>query len=60
MSDRYDRVREMARAERLDELEAEIERLRAALQDPPEDWLKADCERWALAYPEQAALDDAG
>ncbi|MDP8931878.1 MAG: hypothetical protein M3O70_25730 [Actinomycetota bacterium] len=58
MADSYDRAEDMARAERLDELEAEIKRLRAALQDAPEDWLKADYERWALAYPEEAALDD--
>lgn len=58
MSDRYYRAEEMARAERLDELEAEIELLRAALQDAPEDWLEADYERWALAYPEEDALDD--
>ncbi len=58
MSDRYIRAREMARARHLDELEAEIARLRAVLQDAPEDWLKADDERWALAYPEEAALDD--
>ncbi|MDQ4144216.1 MAG: hypothetical protein M3198_10830 [Actinomycetota bacterium] len=58
MSDRYFRAEEMARAERLDELEAEIERLRAALQDAPDDWLKADHERWALAYPDEATLDE--
>ncbi len=58
MSDRYMRAREMARARRLDELEDEIERLRAVLQDAPEEWLKADYERWALAYPEEAALDE--
>ncbi len=58
MSDSYERAEEMARAERLDELEAEIEQLRAALQDAPEDWLKADHERWVLAYPEETGLDD--
>ncbi len=58
MTDRYIRARDMARARHLDELEAEIERLRAALQDAPEDWLRADDERWALAYPEQDPFDD--
>ncbi|MDP8930556.1 MAG: hypothetical protein M3O70_18795 [Actinomycetota bacterium] len=58
MSDHYHRAEAMARAERLDELEAEIKRLRAALQDAPEDWLKADSERWALAYPEEPAFHD--
>lgn len=45
MADRYDRAVEMARAERLDELEAEIDRLREAIRREidtlraSDDWL---------------------
>lgn len=45
MADRYDRALEMARAERLDELEAEIDRLREAIRTEidtlraSDDWL---------------------
>ncbi|MFN2555307.1 MAG: hypothetical protein ABR592_00275 [Nitriliruptorales bacterium] len=56
MSDRYLRAAEMARAERLDALEAEIERLRDTVRDLLDEL--ADQGVDTVYHPARAVLDD--
>ncbi len=56
MADRYDRARDMVRARRLDDLEAEVERCKDAVRDLLDEL--ADQGVDTVHHPARAVLDD--